>query len=62
MNETRMRELLNQIVDWVAITENTNGQITKLLQMGFAPDELVQEFQFSEEEVQDCINEEESMQ
>jgi hypothetical protein len=56
MTPERMKELLNQIVDWVAIAENTSEQIKMLIQMGFTTDELIHEFHYSANDIQEWLN------
>lgn len=47
MSEERAKELLNSIVDYVYVGNNTQGAIKELLEMGFEPDELIEDFNFS---------------
>lgn len=56
MTPERMKELLNQIVDWVAIAENTSEQIKMLIQMGFTTNELIHEFHYSANDIQEWLN------
>lgn len=51
MNRERMEELLNQIVDYVAIARDTSEQIQILIHMGFNPDELINFFFYSADDV-----------
>lgn len=44
MSEERMKELLNQIVDWTLV-ENSQKESAKMcLDMGFTKEELINEF------------------
>lgn len=56
MTPERMKDLLNKIIDWVAIGENTHEQIEKLIQMGFTIEELTQEFNYSPSDIQEWLD------
>lgn len=58
MDETRMKELLNQLIDHVAVASNTSETVSELLQIGFTSEELVNEFGFSQSDVDDVCDEE----
>ena len=52
MSKQRMKELLIQIVDYVSVGNNTDGQIEELLKYGFTADELVNEFNYQKTDVE----------
>ena len=61
MDEKRMRALLNQIIDHVAVARNTSETVSELCKMGFTGEELSAEFGFSQADVEECeATEEES--
>lgn len=51
MTQERMKELLNEIVEHVAVACNTTEQIQELMEMGFTAEELYTEFGYSESDV-----------
>ncbi len=53
MKPERMKELLNQLVDYVAIGNDTKETIEELMKYGFTAEELVLYFNFSENDVKD---------
>lgn len=53
MSEERAKELLNSIVDYVYVGNNTQGTIKELLEMGFEPDELIEDFNFSPSDIKE---------
>lgn len=55
MTKERCMELLNQIVDHTAVARNTAETIEELVSMGFTYDELIAEFNFDEDDVNDAI-------
>lgn len=55
MEKERCMELLNQIVDHVAVNRNMTETVEELLNMGFTCDELITEFNFSESDVKDIF-------
>lgn len=57
MRKERAMELLNQVVEHVCVAENTNNSISTLLSMGFEPKELVDEFHFSQSDMDDYLEE-----
>lgn len=52
MNITRAKEILNNIVNYVAVANDTNDQIEELLKYGFEPSELVSDFGYSKADVE----------
>lgn len=53
MSEERAKELLNSIIDYVYVGNNTQGTIKELLEMGFEPDELIEDFNFSPSDIKE---------
>lgn len=51
MDIDRAMELLNAVVDHIAVAENTNTQITNLVNIGFTADELVKYFGYSQSDI-----------
>ena len=47
MNITRAKEILDNIVKYVAVANDTNDQIEELLKYGFEPSELISDFGYS---------------
>lgn len=61
MDEKRMKALLNQIINHVAVARNTSETVSELFNMGFTAEELTNEFGFSQADVEECeATEEES--
>lgn len=56
MTKDRAMELLEQIVQYVSIGNNTSEQVEELLKYGFTPEELVRDFGYSKADV-DTIEE-----
>ena len=52
MTNERMKELLKNIVDIVALGNNTSGQIEELTKYGFTGEELVKDFGYSKKDVE----------
>lgn len=52
----RCMELLNAVVDHIAVAENTRTQISKLVNIGFTTDELVDYFGYSESDIEDYLD------
>lgn len=57
MSPERMKELLNFFIDNISVGETCHETIKKLLFIGFKGSELVNEFQFSEYDVQEALGE-----
>ena len=55
MDIDRAMELLNAVVDHIAVAENTNTQITNLVNIGFTTDELVKYFSYSQSDIDDYL-------
>lgn len=53
MTKERTMELLNEIIDYVAISRDTSEQIDELTSMGFTFEELVKDFNYSESDIED---------
>lgn len=56
MTDSRINELLNSIIDYVALGRNKSETINELLNMGFAGDEL-EEFGFNMFDIADVTEE-----
>ena len=52
MNITRAKEILDNIVNYVAVANDTSDQIEELLKYGFEPSELVSDFGYSKADVE----------
>ena len=57
MTKERCMELLNQVIDHVSAAHNTGKQIHELLLIGFTADELINEFNFDADDVNDALSE-----
>ena len=55
MTHDRCMELLNAVIDHIAVAENTQTQITTLVNIGFTTDELVNHFNFSQSDIDDYL-------
>lgn len=55
--EEHYKELLNSIIDHVSNCENNSTTIKTLLCWGFTVEDLIQDFNFSESDVKDCLEE-----
>lgn len=55
MNQKRSMELLNQAIDHISATQNTQKTIHELLLIGFTPEELIHDFNFDSQDVKDVI-------
>lgn len=51
----RCMELLNAVIDHIAVAENINTQISTLVNIGFTTDELVAYFQYSQSDIDDYL-------
>lgn len=60
--ETHYKEILNGVIDHVSAGENCRTTISELLKMGFGPDDLVNDFNFSRDEVNDVISTEDGVE
>lgn len=56
MTDYRINELLNSIIDYVALGRNKSETISELLNMGFSGDEL-EDFGFSALDIADVMEE-----
>lgn len=56
MNYDRAMKLLNEIVEHICAAENTQGSIDKLVDMGFTPEELTSDFQFSQSDIDEYLD------
>lgn len=59
MTYKRSMELLSEIVDYVSIANDTAETIEELLNMGFTSEELINDFSFSKEDVDDVLDDKE---
>lgn len=59
MTYKRNMELLSEVVDYVSIANDTAETIEKLLKIGFTSEELINDFSFSKEDVDDVLNDKE---
>lgn len=57
MTKERCMELLNQVIDHASVAHNTREQIHELLLIGFTADELINEFNFDADDVNDALSE-----
>lgn len=55
MDIDRTMELLNAVIDHVAVAENTNTQIANLVDIGFTTDELVKYFGYSQSDIDNYL-------
>lgn len=60
MTKERCLELLNQVINHVSATQNTQRTIHELLLIGFTPKELTETFRFDTEDVNEAITNEAS--
>ena len=51
MELERAKELVNILIEYMLVGEKISNVIEKLLELGFTAEELVNEFSFSEEDV-----------
>lgn len=58
MTKERAMELLDMVIDYVSITENISTTIQELLHIGFTEEELVNEFHFSQADIDNLGSEE----
>lgn len=56
MDPDRCMGLLNAVVDYIAAAENTKTQISKLVNIGFTTDELVDYFGYSESDIEGYLD------
>ena len=57
MKLNRAKELLNVMIDHLSVAERNDEVIKKLLHIGFTEDELINEFNFCEDDVKEvCIS------
>lgn len=59
MTYERSMELLSEVVDYVSIANDTAETIEELLKMGFTSEEIINDFSFSKEDVDDVLNDKE---
>ena len=57
MNPERAMEILNNVVNFVSIGNDTKDTINELLKYGFEAEELVNDFNFSKADVEDATGE-----
>ena len=57
MELQRCKDLLNAVIDHVSCCRNTSGTLHELLLIGFTKEELVEEFNFSVDDVDDALAE-----
>lgn len=55
MTYQRAMELLNGIINHVSVAENTSTQIAELTSMGYSPEELVNNFNYSQSDIDDYL-------
>lgn len=60
MTKERCLELLNQVINHVSATQNTQRTIHELLLIGFTPKELTETFRFDADDVNEAITNEAS--
>jgi hypothetical protein len=53
----RCKELLNAMIDHLSVAERNDEVIKKLLNIGFTEGELINEFNFCEDDVKEVITE-----
>lgn len=53
----RYKELLNVMIDHLSVAERNDEVIKKLLNIGFTEEELINEFNFCEDDVNDVAEE-----
>lgn len=54
MTKERCMELLGTVINHVSCANNTNKTLKELFYMGFDPKELVEEFNFGQDDVDDA--------
>lgn len=59
MTYERSMELLSEVIDYVSIANDTAETIEELLKIGFTSEELINDFSFSKEDVDDVLNDKE---
>lgn len=59
MTYKRSMELLSEIVDYISIANDTAETIEELLNFGFTSEELINDFSFSKEDVDDVLDDKE---
>ena len=57
MTHARCKELLNAMIDNLSVAERNNTVIQKLLGIGFTEEELINEFNFCRNDVEDVVEE-----
>lgn len=57
MKRKRAMELLNAVINHLSVAERNNTVIEKLLNIGFTDEELINEFNFCREDVNDVLKE-----
>ena len=57
MDLKRAKELLDAMIDHLSVAERNDSIIKILLNIGFTEDELINEFNFCEDEVKEVIKE-----
>lgn len=60
--EAHYKEILNGVIDHVSAGENCRTTISELLKMGFDPNDLVYDFNFSRDDVDDVVNTEDDVE
>lgn len=55
MDNDRCMELLNAVIDHIAVGESTKEQIGRLVSIGFTTDELVKYFAYSQSDIDDYL-------
>ena len=53
MSEERMKELLNSIVEYELIGTKVSEAAARLMAMGFEKEELVEEFNFNKDDIEE---------
>lgn len=54
MTNERAKELLNEVIDYISVANNSNDTIKILFNCGFTPDELIDEFGWSLSDVREA--------
>lgn len=57
MTQERCMKLLNAMIDNLSVAERNNDVIQKLLNIGFTEEELINEFNFCEDDVKEILKE-----
>lgn len=55
MTKERCLELLNQVINHVSATQNTQKTIHELLLIGFTPEELTETFHFDASDISEAL-------